>query len=139
MTETIQFELVSPEERLVSEPVHMAVIPGEEGQFGVAAKHTSLVANLKPGILRVYREKEGDAWNIFIAGGFADVTSESCVILAEEAMPVDTLDQDALEQQKSDLNEDFGMAEEEMDKNRIQRRIDLIDAKLEALRLISAA
>ena len=51
MSELLQFELVSPEEKLVSEPVRLAVIPGEAGEMGVGANHASIVASLKPGVV----------------------------------------------------------------------------------------
>lgn len=132
MSETIQFELVSPEKRLVSEPVTMAVIPGEEGQFGVLSGHSALVASLKPGVVQLELEGQ-DARRIFIAGGFADVTPEQCTILAEEAVNVADLDQAELEQQAADLNEDLGLAKEEADKARVERKLALVTAKLEAI------
>lgn len=133
MAETIQFELVSPEEKLVSEPVHMALIPGEEGQFGVLAGHSSLVASLQPGVVELIKEEGGGKRKIFIAGGFADVTGAQCTVLAEEAINVDALDKAALEQQIANLNEDLEMAKEDIDKARIQKRLDLVEAKLAAL------
>ena len=83
----IQFELVSPEEKLVSEPVAMAVIPGDEGEFGVLVGHSALVASLKPGVVELSVDGQ-DNRRIFIASGFADVTPEQCTILAEEAVNV---------------------------------------------------
>ena len=72
---TIHFELVSPEACLVSAPVKMAVIPGEEGEFGVLAGHASLVASLRPGVVELYSEQDGEEpRKILIAGGFADVS-----------------------------------------------------------------
>lgn len=130
--QTIQFELVSPERRLVSEPVTMAVIPGEEGQFGVLSGHSALVASLKPGVVELQFDGQ-DTRRIFIAGGFADVTPEQCTVLAEEAVNVADLDKAALEQQVKDLNEDFGIAKEDADKARIKRKIALANAKLKAI------
>lgn len=72
--DSIKFELVSPEEKLVSEPVWHAVIPGEDGELGVGPQHTSLVVALKAGVARLYRKKGDEPWKIFITGGFADVT-----------------------------------------------------------------
>lgn len=132
MTQTIQFELVSPEERLVSEPVSMAVIPGDEGDLGVMPKHSSLVASLRAGVVTLYNDNKEVSDRIFIAGGFADVTAENCTVLAEEAMPVSKLDLEELQSTLANLNEDFGLAEEDLDKKRIQRQIDLVQAKLRA-------
>lgn len=133
MTEqTIQFELVSPERRLVSEPVTMAVIPGEEGEFGVLSGHSALVASLKPGVVELQFDGQ-DARRIFIAGGFADVTPEQCTVLAEEAVNVSDLDKGELEQQAKDLNEDIDLAKEEADKARVKKKLALVNAKLEAI------
>ena len=133
MEQTIQFELVSPEAKLVSEPVKMAVIPGTEGEIGVLAGHSSLVASLKPGVVELHFDDGQSTRKVFIAGGFADVTPELCTVLAEQAVNVNDLDQAALEQKIVNLTEDLSLASEPMDKARIQRRIDLEKAKLAAV------
>ena len=131
---TTAFELVSPEEKLVSEPASMVVIPGDEGEFGVLSGHSALVASLRPGVVEVYTEEQKDpSRKIFIAGGFADVTESSCTVLAEEAIDLKDLDQDQIEQQISNLNEDLGVAQEQVDKARIEKRLNLAKAKLSAI------
>lgn len=132
MSEQINFELVSPEEKLVSEPVNMAVIPGAEGELGVMAGHASFVVALKPGVVTLTKGDGKDAQNIFIAGGFADITGENCTVLAEEAVNVDDLDKAVLEQELKNLNEDLGMAADEAAKARVRRKIALVEAKLAA-------
>ena len=134
MTQTIAFELVSPEARLVSEPVSMAVIPGEEGTFGVGADHSALVAALKPGVVELYKEGTNEPFRkIFIAGGFADVTGSHCTVLAEQAVNVNDLDQAKLEQEQKNLSEDLGIAKDDSEKARINRRIEMTKAKLAAV------
>lgn len=132
-TQTIQFDLVSPEEKLISGPVTMAVIPGEDGELGVGAGHASILSSLKAGVVALYMEGEAQPRRIFVAGGFADVTGTSCTILAEEAINVAALDQKELEQKLKNLGEDLGLAQEESDKARISRDIKLVKAKLQAL------
>ncbi|MBW7946428.1 MAG: F0F1 ATP synthase subunit epsilon, partial [Sphingomonadaceae bacterium] len=39
MADNLHFELVSPERLLRSGDVHMVVVPGAEGDFGVLAGH----------------------------------------------------------------------------------------------------
>lgn len=133
-TPALQFELVSPEEKLVSEPVKLAVIPGEEGELGIGADHASLVASLKPGVVALYKNSMSDTpRRIFIAGGFADVTGTNCTILAEEAIDIANMDKGTIKQQIKDLEEDLGMASERMDQVRIQRKLDMAKAKLSAI------
>lgn len=134
MSKEINFELVSPEERLVSETVHLAEIPGDDGVFGVMAGHCSLVSSLSAGVVKLHKSEDGqDVRKIFIAGGFADVTSENCTVLAEEAIDVKNLNKDSLNQYLSDLNEDLNLAKEAHDKQRVQKKIDITKAKILAV------
>lgn len=130
----INFELVSPAAKLVSEPMYMVEVPGDDGAFGVAVGHCSLVSSLRAGVVRLHKEQgTSDVREIFIAGGFADVTAESCTILAEEAIDVKDLNKESLEQHLSDLAEDLEMSEETEDKARVQAKITLTQAKLNAV------
>ena len=129
---SIHFELVSPEEKLVSEPVKMAVIPGAEGEMGVGAGHASFVVALKAGVVQLHQDG-ADVRRIFIAGGFADVTGENCTVLAEQAVNVSDLDQAAVEQELSNLNEDLDLAEDKVETARVKKKIALENAKLSAI------
>src|ERR1700742_3408724 len=85
-----EFELVSPERLLLSEPVDMAVIPGSEGDFGVLAGHSLLISTLRPGVIEVW-QGETVTNRLFVVGGFAEVTDTRCTVLADEAVPVDEI------------------------------------------------
>ena len=96
MADTLQFELVSPERLLLSEAVSMVVVPGTEGNFGVLPGHALLISTVRPGIIDVYDEGQVSE-RIFVSGGFAEVTPERCTVLADEAMPLSSLDRGAIE------------------------------------------
>jgi F-type H+-transporting ATPase subunit epsilon len=98
MADKLQFELVSPEKLLLSEQVGMVVVPGTEGNFGVLPGHALLISTVRPGVIDVYEDKTVTE-RIFVAGGFAEVTSERCTVLADEAVPVASLDRGAIEAQ----------------------------------------
>ncbi|MFN3701149.1 MAG: ATP synthase F1 subunit epsilon [Alphaproteobacteria bacterium] len=132
--QTIQFELVSPEEKLVSEPVRMVVIPGEEGEMGIGAQHASIVASLKPGVVALYKDgMDKVSRKIFITGGFADVTGANCTVLAEEAIDVAKLDTAKLEQDLRNLDEDLKLAKDAGEVKRIERSILMTKAKISAV------
>ncbi len=134
MTKTIHFELVSPEQKLVSEQVYMAVMPGDEGNFGVLSGHAALVSSLRNGVVKLYREEnDNNPRRIFIAGGFADVTAENCTVLAEEAIPVKDLNRERLEKELADLNDDLGLAAEKADKERVKAKLAVVKAKISAI------
>jgi F-type H+-transporting ATPase subunit epsilon len=96
MADKVQFELVSPEKLLLSEAVEMVVVPGSEGNFGVLAGHSLLISTVRPGIIDVYEGGEISE-RIFVSGGFAEVTAERCTVLADEAVPLASLDAAAIE------------------------------------------
>ncbi|MEM8916262.1 MAG: ATP synthase F1 subunit epsilon, partial [Pseudomonadota bacterium] len=95
MAEKFDFQLVSPERVLFSAEVDMVVVPGVEGNFGVLKGHAPLLSTVRPGIIDVYEERKAISSQIFVAGGFAEVTGSRCTVLAEEASPLSELDRAA--------------------------------------------
>ncbi len=129
----INFELVSPEAKLMSGPVKMAVIPGEEGELGVGAGHSSFIVSLKPGVVKLYtNDNSEEPKKIFITGGFADITNANCTVLAEMAIPVEKIDAAQAEQDVKDLKEDLAAADESS-RSRIMRKLNLAKARLSAV------
>lgn len=97
MAGRIGFELVSPEKLLLSEDVEMVVVPGGEGNFGVLPGHALFISTVRPGVIDVY-EGNKVSERIFVSGGFAEVTPERCTVLADEAMPLSSLDRGQIEE-----------------------------------------
>lgn len=90
MASKILLELVTPERLLLSEEVDEVVAPGFEGEFGVLPEHTQYLAILNIGLLR-YR-KGSESRVIALGGGFAEVTPERVVVLAETAERAEEID-----------------------------------------------
>jgi F-type H+-transporting ATPase subunit epsilon len=132
MTETkVEFELVSPERLLVSEPVDMVVVPGAEGDFGVLVRHTPMVSNVRPGVIEVHNGGQVTE-RIFVAGGFAEVTPSRCTVLAEQALPVAEIDRQSAEQQLRDAQEDLADAEGDEERQTAERQIAVAEAMIQA-------
>ena len=82
----LHFELVTPEKLVLSEDVHMVVVPGTEGDFGVMAGHAPVMATIKDDAeLAVYRTAGAQPEKIRVSGGFAEVGDNGLVVLAESA------------------------------------------------------
>ena len=125
----IQFELVSPEKKLMSEGLTMAVIPGTEGDFGVLSGHMPLIANIRTGVVEIYRESMNNvSERVFIAGGVADVTGGQCTILAEQAINVNDLDKTDIERQISEIESDLSSITDEIDQNRFHKKLNILRA-----------
>lgn len=79
----LHFELVTPEKLVRSDDVHMVVVPGVEGEFGVMAGHAPFMTTLKDGDLKIYRSAGTSFDTIRVSGGFAEVADKGLTILAE--------------------------------------------------------
>ena len=81
----LRFELVTPERLVRSEEVHMVVVPGSEGEFGVLEGHAPFMSTIRNGDLAIYRTAGGEPERIAIEGGFAEVNDKGLTVLAEKA------------------------------------------------------
>jgi F-type H+-transporting ATPase subunit epsilon len=106
MADALKFDLVSPERLLMSQMVQQVTVPGSEGYMTVLVDHAPVMTTLKPGVLEVTAE-DGATQEIFIRGGFADISAKGLTILAEMAVPMDELTPDM-------LAEEMRVAEEEL-------------------------
>lgn len=128
----VQFELVSPEQLLVSEDVEMVVVPGSEGDFGVLPGHSPMISTVRPGVIHIFAGGTVSS-RIFVAGGFAEVTGSRCTVLAEEALPVDEIDRASVETDLKDAVEDIGITDDPIEKKAAENRADTARAKLTAI------
>jgi F-type H+-transporting ATPase subunit epsilon len=125
-----EFELVSPERLVLSEPVDMAVIPGSEGDFGVLAGHSLLISTLRPGVIEVW-QGETVTERLFVGGGFAEVTESRCTVLADEAIPVGEINAAEAQAEFERLKAEFDAADE-ASKTAAELRLAVAEAKLAA-------
>ena len=84
----LHFELVTPEKLLRSEDVHMVVVPGTEGEFGVLAGHAPFMSVVRSGDLTIYSGPNTVAGRIHVEGGFAEVNERGLTVLAEAATEI---------------------------------------------------
>ncbi len=82
----LHFELVTPEKLVRSEEVHMVVVPGSEGEFGVLEGHAPFMSTLRNGDIAIYRGGMNvEPERIAVEGGFAEVSERGLTVLAERA------------------------------------------------------
>jgi F-type H+-transporting ATPase subunit epsilon len=132
MAATLQFELVSPERLLRSEPVEMVVVPGSEGNFGVLPGHALLISTVRPGLIEIY-EGGKVREQLFVAGGFAEVNAERCTVLADEAVPLPDLNRAVLEGEARELEARLNATQDDTVRNHARRQLVVVNAKLTAL------
>ncbi|HET7714107.1 MAG TPA: F0F1 ATP synthase subunit epsilon [Bauldia sp.] len=121
MADPFQFELVSPERLLMSEPVDQVVVPGSEGYFTVLKGHAPFMSTLRPGVVDIVRGNV--TTRVFVRGGFADANANGLTILAEMAIPVADIDAAQLAQEVKNAEEDVADAKDGKTRDAAETRL----------------
>ena len=127
MADKVQLELVTPSKLLLEAETDMVVVPGGDGDFGVLPGHAPLLSTLRPGTMAVY---EGDkvSERVFVAGGFAEVDDNRCVVLAEEAVPVAEITAEMAAERLKEAQEKVAAAETDREKEDAERGLKIAEA-----------
>lgn len=102
----VAFRLVMPERELLATEADMVVVPGSEGDFGVLHGHAPLISTVRPGVLEVIQGNKVER-RFIVVGGFAEVTSERCTVLADEAMPFEEVTPEQLAERERAAERDL--------------------------------
>ena len=132
MAEPFPFELVSPERLLLSEQVVSVVVPGTDGEFTVLKDHAPFMATIKPGCV-VVTQVGGGVQKFFVRGGFADVNGAGLTILAEQAIPVESLDPETFSLEIRNAEEDVADARDDTERTVAQTKLQQLQDIREAL------
>jgi F-type H+-transporting ATPase subunit epsilon len=100
--------LVTPEGETFRGEAEMIIVPGAAGEIGVLARHAPLVATLKAGSMRIYRDRASEDVLEFATGpGFFKVELDNAIALVDDAVDVKQIDdaraQEQLEAAKAEL------------------------------------
>lgn len=135
MADKIQLEIVTPERRVLAEPVDMVTVPGLGGELGILPGHTPLISQLQTGVLTYVQD--GKSSPLHVSGGFVEVRDDHVAVLAEVAERPDEIDvaraklsRDKFEKQLnawSGSEEDLELARTELDRATV--RLQLASAR----------
>jgi F-type H+-transporting ATPase subunit epsilon len=106
MADKIQLEVVTPERRVIAEPVDMVTVPGSNGELGILPGHTPLISQLKTGVLTY--SQEGKSFQLHVSGGFVEVRDDLVAVLAEVAERPDEIDAAKARQTRDQLEKQIG-------------------------------
>jgi|ERR1700757_2166718 F-type H+-transporting ATPase subunit epsilon len=129
----VNLEIVSPERLLLSRPVDMVVIPASEGDMGVLEGHSPAIVVLRGGVIALY-EDDHITDQMYVAGGFAEVTPERCTVLANEVLAPTELSREEGERRLTAAEEALAQVDgndvlaEELALERVQSARALIEA-----------
>jgi F-type H+-transporting ATPase subunit epsilon len=122
MADSFTFELVSPEQLLLSASVTEVVLPATEGEMTVMANHSPTMTTIRPGVVTV-KEASGQVQKFVVFGGFADILPTGCTLLAEAAMPVSGFRKDELARRLDLAKADLQNAQSDEAKVRLEQLV----------------
>jgi F-type H+-transporting ATPase subunit epsilon len=86
----LQLEVVTPERKVLSEPVDTVTVPGLGGELGILPGHTPLISQLQTGVLAY--SAGGKSSQLHVSGGFVEVKDDVVSVLAEVAERPEEID-----------------------------------------------
>ncbi len=96
---TVKLDVVSAESEIFSGLVQTIQVTGSEGELGIHPGHAPLITAIRPGMVRLVKQF-GEEELIYVAGGFLEVQPGSVTVLADTAVRVEDLDEQAAEEAK---------------------------------------
>lgn len=124
---TFSVSLVTPEGPAFEGEIEMLVVPGADGEIGVLARHAPLVALLKAGSTRVYKDRATEDVLEFATGpGFFKVEQDRALALVDDAVDARNIDdgraRKQLEEAQAEL-EKVERGESDADRWQLEQRI----------------
>lgn len=106
MADKIELEVVTPERRVLAEPVDMVTVPGLGGELGILPGHTPLISQLQTGVLTYLQD--GKSFPLHVSGGFVEVRDDHVSVLAEVAERPEEIDAARARMSKERLEKQIG-------------------------------
>jgi len=124
---TFEVSLVTPEGSAFDGEAEMLIVPGADGEIGVLARHAPLVALLKAGSTRIYRDRAAEDVLEFATGpGFFKVEQDRALALVDDAVEAREIDdaraREQLEEAQAEL-ERLERGESDADRWQLEQRI----------------
>lgn len=127
---SFRFEIVTPEKTVVSSSERAVLLPGVDGNMTILGRHAPMVIALEAGIVALFRDEKTPPQEFFISGGFVDVNTEHCIVLAPHAASIASLDAETLRDQIARLHVDFEASEDAAISKKISDKIALLNLQL---------
>ena len=102
---------------------------GMEGDFGVLPGHAALLAALRVG--HIFYKDGNDTRYIFVSGGFAEVSDDKVIVLAETATRAEDIDKERAEKAKARAEERLKSKHADIDQIRAEAALQRAITRLE--------
>lgn len=96
ISEKFTVEIISPVKSIIKSETQEVVIPSYEGEMGILKDHIPLITFLRPGIIRIYSEKEK---KFYVEEGTVEFSNNQLLILTPMANELSLIDKSFIQTQ----------------------------------------
>lgn len=126
---TILLEVATPDKgEVFSKDVNMLITRSICGELGILPKHARLLTELIPHAMRI--KVDGGETQLFVGGGFMEVTPDKITILADSAESPDDIDVDRAKAAYKRAEERLAKKDSEVDIERAEAALARAKARL---------
>ena len=127
---TILLEVATPDKgEVYKNDINMLICRSVCGELGILPKHARLMTELLPHAMRI-KENGGGEVQLFVSGGFMEVTPEKITILADAAENPDDIDVERAKAAYQRANERLAKKNPEIDIDRAEAALARAKARL---------
>merc|ERR1712146_812653 len=131
----LKFRFNTPTSSIIGEDtVKMVLVPAVSGDFGILAGHVPTIAQLKPGVVSVYKT-DTDISHYFVSGGFAVVRDDAVASVTAAEAEVSELDSAAVQAGISKYQGEVASAKDAEEKTNAEIALEVHEAMAYALTL----
>ncbi len=107
MAKDIELKIYMPEKQVLNQKVYRVVLPFDNKTITVLKDRAPTLIGLDIGIIQILNEENNVEDIYFIAGGCADIKSDTCTILTEGAINKKELDLDKIKEMDKNYHNQF--------------------------------
>ena len=96
ISEKFTVEIISPVKSIIKSETQEVVIPSYEGEMGILKDHIPLITFLRPGIIRIYSEKEK---KFYVEEGTVEFSNNQLLILTPMVNELSLIDKSFVQTQ----------------------------------------
>ena len=103
-----------------------------EGDIGILPNHAPFVAELSMGKMEIESPNKDKRDIYFLSGGFLEISNNQATIIADEIFPIEEIDIESEQTLVENLKKELEKVSTEEEKKRLQKKLKISLAKIEA-------
>ena len=103
-----------------------------EGDIGILPNHAPFVAELSMGKMEIESPNKDKRNIYFLSGGFLEISNNQATIIADEIFPIEEIDIESEQTLVENLKKELEKLETDEEKKRLQKKLKISLAKIEA-------